>query len=74
MIIESLTGSPSKKAFSALLLGIIGYLIYMKNKKSSTDNIKPKERLSKKLVIYVLFRKEEKAALMLFSLRELNSW
>lgn len=39
---NSLIGSPQKKAFSAVLLAIIGYLIYMKNKKSSTDNIKIK--------------------------------
>jgi hypothetical protein len=43
IVVNSLIGSPQKKAFSAVLLAIIGYLIYMKNKKSSTDNIKIKE-------------------------------
>ena len=43
IVANSLVGSPQKKAFSAVLLAIIGYLIYMKNKKSSTDNIKIKE-------------------------------
>jgi len=42
IVVNSLVGSPQKKAFSAVLLAIIGYLIYMKNKKSSTDNIKIK--------------------------------
>jgi hypothetical protein len=42
IVVNSLVGSTQKKAFSAVLLAIIGYLIYMKNKKSSTDNIKIK--------------------------------
>ena len=43
IVTNSFVGSPQKKAFSAVLLAIIGYLIYMKNKKSSTDNIKIRE-------------------------------
>ena len=37
---KAFLGSAKKQAFSAVLLAIIGYLIYIKNKKSSTDHIK----------------------------------
>lgn len=43
IVVNSLVGSRQKKTFSVVLLAIIGYLVYMKNKKSSTDNIKIKE-------------------------------
>ena len=72
IIIEALTGSPQKKAFSGLLLAIIGYLLYIKNKKSTTDNIKIKEP-SKKSVRKHLFREEEKDMSTLSSLKELNN-
>lgn len=49
IITQALVGSDKKKAFSIILLAIVGYLIYMKNKKSSTDNIKIKESLLKKV-------------------------
>ena len=51
IIINALAGSNKKKAFSAILLAIIGYLIYMKNKKSSTDSIKLTEKKGEKKVI-----------------------
>jgi len=40
-----------------VILAIIGYLIYIKNKKSATDNIKIKDELLKK-VISGLYRKK----------------
>lgn len=66
MVVNSLVGSAQKKAFSAVLLAIIGYLVYMKNKKSSTDNIRIKEEglKHKKVTIYG-FRKGERATSML---------
>ncbi len=42
ILIAALIGSPQRKAFSGAVLVIIGYLIYMKNKKSSTENIRLK--------------------------------
>jgi hypothetical protein len=48
IMLNALVGSPKKQAFSAFLLAIIGFLIYMKNKKSTTDNIKIKEQPNKK--------------------------
>ena len=64
IILNSLIGSPSKKAFSSVLLAIIAFLIYMKNKKSATDNIKiSEEKLKKKSVHHLLSRKEEEVTL-----------
>jgi flagellar biosynthesis protein FliP len=40
IIINAFIGSTQRKAFSSVLLAIIGFLIYMKNKKSSTDNLR----------------------------------
>jgi hypothetical protein len=67
IMLNALVGSPKKKAFSAFLLAIIGFLIYMKNKKSTTDNIKIKEQPNKKAVNMVIFRKEEKDRLTPYS-------
>ena len=47
IIKNALVGSKEKKVFSAVLLAIIGYLIYMKNKKSATDSIKVDEKRTK---------------------------
>jgi hypothetical protein len=47
IIKNALVGSKEKKVFSAVLLAIIGYLIYMKNKKSATDSIKVDEKKTK---------------------------
>lgn len=44
LIRRALLGSPSRKAFSGVILAIIAYLIYAKNKKSATDSIKLAER------------------------------
>ena len=57
---KSFLGSPQKKAYSAVLLAIIGYLIYIKNKKSSTDNIKINNQPKKQKVHLQLSRKEER--------------
>ena len=46
---KALIGSNQKKAFSIVLMAIIAYLIYVKNKKSSTDNIKIKDEAIKKV-------------------------
>ena len=64
---KSFLGSPEKKAYSAVLLAIIGYLIYIKNKKSSTDNIKVKDQPKKGKVTMILCRKEEKGTWIRFS-------
>jgi len=64
---NSLIGSGQKKAFSAVLLAIIGYLIYMKNKKSSTDSIRIKDEFLKgKKVTMRSLRKAERATSMLY--------
>lgn len=73
IIKNALIGSNQKKAFSSILLAIIAYLIYMKNKKSTTDNIKLREERNKKKVISLLFRKEERETLTLSSLKELRN-
>ena len=53
LIINNFTGTPQKKAFSGVLLAIIAYLIYIKNKKTATENIKLKD-LPKPKVIKLL--------------------
>jgi hypothetical protein len=73
IIKNALIGSNQKKAFSGILLAIIAYLIYMKNKKSTTDNIKLGEERNKKKVTSLLFRKEERETLTLSSLKELRN-
>lgn len=55
IIKNALVGSKEKKVFSAVLLAIIGYLIYMKNKKSSTDFIKVDEKKINNKVFFALF-------------------
>ncbi len=57
IIKNALIGSNQKKVFSAILLAIIGYLIYMKNKKSSTDTIKIDEKKLNQKVFTALFQK-----------------
>lgn len=54
-------GSRNKKIFSAVLLAIIGYLIYAKNKKSATDSIKLPEKRNEQKVSPPPRRKAEKA-------------
>lgn len=73
IILAAFVGSPQRKAFSAVLLGIIGYLIYMKNKKSSTDNIKIKDEPRKHKVRSLPSRKEEKDMLMPFFSKEFEN-
>ena len=43
IIINALVGSTHKKVVSAVVLAVIAYLIYMKNKKSSTDYVRLRE-------------------------------
>lgn len=50
IILNALIGSPKKKLFSGILLVIIAFLIYMKNKKSATDNLKLNEKKGDKKV------------------------
>ena len=50
IILNALAGSPKKKLFSGILLVIIAFLIYMKNKKSATDNLKLNEKKGDKKV------------------------
>ena len=70
ILYKAFLGSGKKQAFSAFLLAIIGYLIYIKNKKSTTDSLKLKEEFKKAKVTLSLLRKEEKATSMLSSSRE----
>jgi hypothetical protein len=72
IIINALLGSNKKKAFSGVLLAIIGYLIYMKNKKSSTDFIKVAEKKGDKKVNGLSFRKAARAMSTLSSSRGLS--
>jgi hypothetical protein len=46
---RALVGSRNKKIFSAVVLAIIGYLLYAKNKKSATDSLRLPERREKKV-------------------------
>ncbi len=55
IILNALAGSPKKKLFSGILLVIIAFLIYMKNKKSATDNLKLNEKKGDKKVQLELF-------------------
>jgi hypothetical protein len=55
IIKNALIGTNQKKVFSAILLAIIGYLIYMKNKKSSTDTIKIDEKKLNQKVFAAIF-------------------
>ena len=55
IILNALAGSPKKKLFSGILLVIIAFLIYMKNKKSATDNLKLNEKKGEKKVQLELF-------------------
>jgi hypothetical protein len=73
-MLNALVGTTKRKVFSAILLGIIGYLLYMKNKKSTTDNIKLKEESSKKKVLMFLCRKEARATSTQSSSKESRSW
>lgn len=70
ILYKAFLGSGKKKAFSAFLLSIIGYLIYMKNKKSTTDSLKLKEEFKKVQVILPPLRKEERDTSMPSSSRE----
>lgn len=71
VLFDLLVGSNRKKVLSATVLVIIAFLIYMKNKKSATENIKIKEEGSKKKVKYSLIdRKEEKEMLMPYFSKE----
>jgi len=54
IILNALVGSTQKKIFSGILLAIIGYLLYMKNKKSTTDNIKLREERASKKKVHLL--------------------
>jgi len=72
-MLNALVGTTKRKVFSAILLGIIGYLLYMKNKKSTTDNIKLKEESSKKVLMF-LCRKEARATSTQSSSKESRSW
>lgn len=56
-LIDALVGTTNKKVFSGVLLAIIGYLLYMKNKKSSTDHLNLKEDKKKKKVVMPRYRK-----------------
>jgi hypothetical protein len=69
---KALLGSTQKKAFSASVLVIISYLIYIKNKKSSTDNIKIVGKVKKDKVSILSCSKLERATSMLSSSRESN--
>lgn len=53
IIINAFIGNTQRKAFSSILLAIIGFLIYMKNKKSSTDNLRMREPAGKQKVIHL---------------------
>jgi hypothetical protein len=54
-------GSRNKKIFSGMLLAIIAYLIYAKNKKSATESIRLTDKRSDKKVRNRLCRREERA-------------
>jgi len=56
-LLHALVGSTNKKVFSGVLLAIIGYLLYMKNKKSSTDHISLKDDKNKKSVVLLVCRR-----------------
>lgn len=47
---KALIGTRNRKAISAVVLAIIGYLIYAKNKKSATDSLKLTEKRGDKKV------------------------
>jgi hypothetical protein len=59
MLQRALLGSPNRKAFSALILAIIGYLIYAKNKKTSTESLRPGDKRPEKKVRLPPLRKAD---------------
>lgn len=50
LVQRALLGSSNGRAFSGLILAIIAYLIYAKNKKTSTDSLRVGEKRTEKKV------------------------
>jgi hypothetical protein len=57
LVQQALLGSTNGRAFSGLILAIIAYLIYAKNKKTSSDSLRVGEKRGDKKVREGLFRK-----------------
>lgn len=61
LLVKAFVGDSQSKAFSGVLLAIIGYLIYIKNKQMATDNLRLKD-LPRSKVSPVLRRKAARDA------------
>jgi hypothetical protein len=71
-------GTTKRKVVSSTILLIIAFLIYVKNIKSGTDQlkIKLKDKDIKKVhsLYYIYYRKVEKVMLMLYFFQELKNY